>query len=66
MKKLAKVAGCTLTYLVGFDVAGALVSLFFGIVPLLGVSSALFYAIWKPADAGGLSIFKSSLRNRIT
>jgi hypothetical protein len=46
MKNLAKIAVCTLVYLVVFDIAGALVSLFFEIVPLLGVSSALFYAIW--------------------
>jgi hypothetical protein len=46
MIRLAKIVGCTLAFLIVFDIAGALVSLFFEIVPLLGVSRPLFYAIW--------------------
>ena len=46
MKTLAKIVACTLAYLIVVDIVGAVLSLFFEIVPLLGVSAALFYAIW--------------------
>jgi hypothetical protein len=46
VKMLGKIAGCLLLYLVGFDIVGVLVCLFFDILSFGDSDISAYYAVW--------------------
>jgi hypothetical protein len=46
VKTLGKIAGCLLLYLLGFDIVGVIVCLFFDILSLGDSDPSAYYAVW--------------------